>query len=180
MSTEDNLKSLTSFLNCLSLLEKETFLLYRSVAKKVKTPLIRALFMEIAIDSQKHAVIIAGLSESLAKSEMNPKHCEKQVGEAWPMVKRIRREVAAMGDFSEEDLPQLMDKLDVFETILGEEYNIFVQMKTLEFITKEFEQSYDLNLTHLKSIFVSIIGDEKHHLKLLKTIRELFTLQQAL
>ncbi|XES78378.1 MAG: hypothetical protein ACBZ72_05760 [Candidatus Bathyarchaeia archaeon] len=72
-----------------------------------------------------------------------------------------------------------MDKLDVFETILGEEYNIFVQMKTLEFVVKEFEHSYNLNLNHVKSIFVSIIGDEKHHLKLLKTIRELFALQRA-
>ncbi len=51
-----------------------------------------------------------------------------------------------MGDFSEKDLPLLMDKQDVFETILGEKYNIFVQMKTLEFIVKEFEHAYNLNL----------------------------------
>ncbi len=61
--------------------------------------------MEIALDSKKHALLVAGLSESIAKSKANPKHCETQVGEAWSLVRKMRREVAAMGDFSEEELP---------------------------------------------------------------------------
>jgi hypothetical protein len=39
------------------------------------------------------------------------------------------------------DFPKLAEKLTVLESVLGEEYCMFVQLKTLELMMKEINQS---------------------------------------
>ena len=84
-------------------------------------------------------------------------------------VEKARK--AAKEKFSEEEMSQLWDKLAFFESIIGEEYYVFVQMKTLDLMMKEINQIYNIDLGSLKSIFTRIINDEEHHREMLGTIK---------
>lgn len=54
---------------------------------------------------------------------------------------------------------------------MAEEYHIFVQAKTLQFMTKELKEDYGIDLENLKDIFSNIIKDEEEHMELLATIK---------
>ena len=71
------------------------------------------------------------------------------------------------------ELSQLSEKLAFFESILGEEYYMFVQMKTLQLMMKEINQIYNIELTSLRSLFTHIISDEEHHREMLDTIKSI-------
>jgi hypothetical protein len=55
-------------------------------------PLVKSLFKEIAIDSQKHSVILKGVSESTAHTKGAQKECEKKIGESWRMINKLQKE----------------------------------------------------------------------------------------
>ncbi len=164
---------IASFLNCLSILENDTFRLYKALSDKVEQPLVKSLLFNIAIDSQKHAVLLKGIGDSIAKIEVKPKDCEVKVGEAWRVTKAFYHEIASKEKISKKELHQLVEKLGVLESIAGEEYNIFLQLKTLELMTEEINRLCNINSGNLKRIFESIINDEKHHRELLATIEDL-------
>ena len=168
-------KSIASFLSCLSMLENNVALLYEALADKVELPLIKSLLSNIAIDSQKHSVTLKGISESIAKSEAKPKDCEKKMGEIWRVTSAFHKEIAKKEKITNEELPQLAERLTVLEGNFGEEYHVFVQLKTLEHMTKEIGQLYNVNLEQLKSIFSRIIDDEERHRELLDTIKKLIS-----
>jgi rubrerythrin len=166
-------KDLASYINCLSMLENNAFLLYTALADKLNEPLVKSLLLTIASDSQKHSIVLKGVGESIAKSEGKPKDCEKKLGEAWHVIDAFYREIVKREKITECELPQLAEKLSVLESILGEEYYMFVQLKTLQLLMKEVSQIYNINLGELKGIFSSIINDEEHHRELLETIKGL-------
>ena len=172
-------QTLADYIDCLSLLESSTSLLYNTIADKVELPLVKSLFKEIAIDSHKHSVILKGVSESIAHSEGAQKECEKKIGESWRMINRLQKEVSKINKINAEDLPELSAKLKIFESIMGEEYYIFVQLKTLDFMVKEINQMYNIDLSSAKSIFTNIISDEDRHREILGTIERLITKQEA-
>jgi hypothetical protein len=91
MKTNNDPKTLASFINCLSLLENNTYLLYKDIADKVEVPLVRSFLLQIAIDSQKHSVALKGVAESITKPEGNLKDCEKKIGETWRIVNTSSR-----------------------------------------------------------------------------------------
>ena len=172
-------QTLADYIDCLSLLESSTSLLYNTIADKVELPLVKTLFKEIAIDSHKHSVILKGVSESIAHSEGAQKECEKKIGESWRVINRLQKEVSKINKINAEDLPELSAKLKIFESIMGEEYYIFVQLKTLDFMVKEINQMYNIDLSSAKSIFINIISDEERHREILGTIERLITKQEA-
>ena len=51
-------------------------------------------------------------------------------------------------------------------------------MKTLQLMTKEINQIYNIELTSLKSIFTHIINDEEHHREMLQTIKSILESHQ--
>ena len=61
----------------------------------------------------------------------------------------------------------------VLESIMGEEYYVLVQLKTLQLMTQEINQLYNVNLESLKNIFTKIINEEEHHREILETIKTL-------
>jgi len=170
MTKNNDPKALADFINCLSILENDTFLLYKALSDKVELPLVKSLMRSIAEDSLKHSTLLKGVFKSIAKTNEKPKDCEKKTGEAWRLVAKFK-EVAAKEKLSKIELSQLSEKLAFFESILGEEYYIFVQMKTLQLMMKEINQIYNIELTSLKSIFIHIINDEEHHREMLETIK---------
>jgi len=171
MTKSNDPKVLADFINCLGILENDTFLLYKALSNKIELPLVKSLLRAIAEDSLKHSTLLKGVAESITKAKETPKDCEKKTGEAWRLIANFTKEIAAKEKFSEEEMSQLWDKLAFFESIIGEEYYVFVQMKTLDLMMKEINQIYNIDLGSLKSIFTRIINDEEHHREMLGTIK---------
>jgi rubrerythrin len=165
-------KVLVNFINCLSVLENDAYRLYNNLSAKVGHPLLKSLFLSIAEDSQKHGTMLKGVADSIMTSPGKPSNCEKKTGEAWRLVSSLNREVDAKKNFSEEDMAELSQKLTYLESIMGEEYYIFVQLKTLEMMMKEINEIYRIDLGSLKRIFTSIINDEEHHREIIATIQD--------
>ena len=176
MTKNDDPKILADFINCLSILENDTFVLYKALADKIELPLVKSLLNSIAEDSLKHSTLLKGVHESIAKTHGKPNDCEKKTGEAWRLIAQFK-EITAKEKLSKIELSQLSEKLAFFESILGEEYYIFVQIKTLQLMMKEINQIYNIELTSLRSIFTHIINDEEHHREILQTIKSILERQ---
>jgi rubrerythrin len=56
---------------------------------------------------------------------------------------------------------------------LGEEYYVFVHLKTLDLMMKEINQLYSIDLGSVKKLFLNIIRDEETHRELLKEVKML-------
>ena len=165
-------KTMASYISCLSKLEYNTALLYRSLSEKTENSLAKTLLLSIAQDSSKHSTTLKGVGDSIASVEVKTKDCAKNLGPVWLTVNNYLNEVTAKkpGELSMADL---FEKLITLESNLGEEYYIFVQMQTLQHLTKEINQRYSINLSNVKNIFESIIKDENHHIELIGTLKEL-------
>jgi hypothetical protein len=74
---------------------------------------------------------------------------------------------------SEGEMARLVERLVKLESFMGEEYYIFVQAKTFQFLTKEIRQIYNVNLENIKYILEGVIRDEETHQRLLATIKEI-------
>lgn len=164
-------KAIAELLHCLSAFEENIYQLYGDIASKTEMPFIRSLFEQISIDSHKHSVILRGISEGIAVTKTNLKECEKKMGETWKRLAITQKEIAKIGRINDQNLPWLTEKLAHFESAMGEEYFIFIQLKTLHLLVKEINQKYNIDLSHTKSLFDSIINDENHHREILETIK---------
>jgi rubrerythrin len=175
MTKNNNPKTLANFINCLSLLENNTFLLYKNIADKVEEPLVRSFLLQIATDSKKHSITLKGVAESIAKPEGKLRDCEESISETWRIVDTLLREVKEKTKIPADDFPKLTEKLTVLESIMGEEYYMYVQLKTLELMVKQINQIYNIDLGSVKKIFLNIIRDEETHRELLEKIKTLIT-----
>ncbi len=173
MEASNDPKIFASFINCLSLLENNTYLLYKDLADKVEAPLLRSFLLQIAIDSQKHSIALKGVAESIAKPSDNIKECEKKIGETWHIVETLLKHVKGKKKIPSGDFPKLIEELTVLESVLGEEYYMFVQLKTLELMMKEINRIYNIDLGSVKKIFLNIIRDEETHRELLEKTKML-------
>jgi rubrerythrin len=167
-------KSLTKFINCLSILEAQTYLLYKNLSDKVENPLARTFLKEIAIDSQKHSEILKGVSKSITRPKGDIKECAKN-NTVLQRILELQKETAKMQKITSEDLLNLNKRLQLLESQLGEEYYVLVQMKTLTFMMTQINQSYNIDLSNMKHVFTSIISDEERHTELLETIKKIVT-----
>ena len=141
-------KTMASYISCLSKLEYNTALLYRSLSEKNENSIAKTLLLSIAQDSSKHSTLLKGVSDSIASVEVKTKDCAKNL-EQWLTVNNCLNEVTSkkQGELSMADL---FEKLITLESNLGEEYYIFVQMQTLQHLTKEINQRYNINLNNVK------------------------------
>jgi rubrerythrin len=149
--------------------------LYKHLADRVELPLVKSFLLQIATDSQKHSIVLKGIGESIAKPEGKPKECEKRIGKSWRIVEIILREIKEKPKIPSGEFPKLAEKLTVLESIMGEEYYMFVQLKTLDLMMKEINQIYNIDLGSVKKLFLNIIRDEETHRELLKEIKTLIT-----
>jgi hypothetical protein len=166
-------KDLTGFIKCLSLFETNTARLYNELSDKVELPLIKSLLKEISLDSQKHAGLLQGVSESLPKTDWKPSECPAKLGEGRHLTEECYKEIAKKKKIATTELPELLKHLEALESVMGEEYNVFVQLKTLELLSEEIKHIYNINLEGLKSIFISIMEDEQHHSELLTLVKNM-------
>jgi rubrerythrin len=168
-------ESVADFLRCASILEERAYLLYKSLADKVNLPLINSLLLHIAFDSRKHSVILKGISESMAKPKKQPKDCEKKLffGGTWTIIERLAGEIARKERIPREHMSSLVEKLMLLESTVAEEYYILVQLKTLQYMTREIREIYNVDLEDLKDILETIIRDEETHRELLSKMKKI-------
>jgi rubrerythrin len=165
-------RTISEYMNCLSILESETSLLYKNISDKIEIPLIKTLLKEIEMDSQKHSMLLKGVSESITQPKGNLKKCSKS-SETLQTTERLLKEVAGIKKISSEDLTQLSQILETLESAMSEEYYMLVQMKTLQMMMKEINQIYNIDLYNVRDIFMNIINDEDHHREILETVKQL-------
>lgn len=175
MTQGNDPKALAEFIYCLSFLEDGISQLYRSLSSKIELPLVRSLLDSIAEDSLKHSTLLKGVGGSIAEVKEKPRDCQKKTDKVWKVITAFSKEIASKEKLSKEEISQLADRLSLFESTVGEEYYIFVQMKTLQLMMKEINRIYNVDLGSLKSIFTRIIGDEERHRETLQTIKVMIT-----
>ncbi len=167
-----NLTNIAEYLNCQSILESQTSLLYAALVDKVEIPLIKTLLKEIEVDTKKHALTLKGVSESLDQIKGTQKQCSKN-NPTLQAINTLLREVSKIEKIAPNNLKTLSEILFTLESTMGEEYQSLVQMKTLERMTKILNEEYSIDLTKVKSIFLKIITDEERHIEILETIKQL-------
>jgi len=173
-------ESVADFLHCASILEERAYLLYKSLADKVNLPLINSLLLHIAFDSRKHSVVLEGISESIVKPKKQPKDCEKKLffGGTWTIIERLAGEIARKERIPKEHMSSLIEKLMLLESTVGEEYYILVQLKTLQYMTREIREVYNVDLEDLKDILENIIREEETHRELLSKMKKILIGQE--
>jgi rubrerythrin len=175
MANQNTPKTIAEYIQGLSKLESTTSKLYKEIAEKTDMPLVKALFQEIAIDSQKHYTILKGVSESIKQTDVSPKECLEKIGASWSIIEKAQKEIAKIDKIGPENMHWLVKQLAYFESLMGEEYYIFIQLRTLEILVKEINTQYNIDLNSTKKLFSKIIEDEDHHRELLETIKNLVT-----
>jgi rubrerythrin len=173
MTKMNNPKMIAKYIHCLSILEDKTSVLYKNLSERVEPPLIKSLLLSISKDSSKHSTLLTGIAVSISDSKQKAKDCAKNLGEVWNTVSSYLNEMKRKERVSKVYFSELLPKLMALESSLGEEYYIFVQMKTLQLMVKEINQLYSINLDKIKNVFDSIIRDEEHHIEILATIKEI-------
>jgi rubrerythrin len=172
MAKMNDPKIIASYIHCLSTLEDKTSRLYQNLSDKAEMPIVKTLLLNIAQDSAKHATLLLGIADSMAVSRKNPKDCAKKLGVVWQTIATFHEKIVERTKISNSEFSQLAEKLTVLESAIGEEYYVFIQMKTLQLMSEEINQLYKVDVGHLQGMFESIISDEEHHRELLATIKE--------
>jgi rubrerythrin len=165
-------ESLSDILEYAIILEEKAYSLYKNLSDKVNIPMVKSLLLVIAYDSQKHSAIFRGISESVGKPTKSPKDYEERLGETLKTIDRLEREIAKKQEMSYRDTSALVENLVILESTIGEEYFTLVQVKTLQFMTKEIRETYNVNLEDVKNLLESIIQDEEKHEEFLSKIRK--------
>ena len=164
--------NIAEYLNCQSILESQTSLLYSVLSSKIEVPLIKTLLKEIEFDTKKHAILLKGISESLKQTKGTEKECSKN-SLTLQTINKLLKEIEKIDKLGSEDLRKISEIFITLESQMGEEYYILVQMKTLERMTTIINQDYAIDLTKVKGIFLKIIRDEERHIEVLETIKQM-------
>jgi rubrerythrin len=173
MTKMNNPKVIAKYIHCLSILEDNTAKLYKNISERVEPPLIKSLLLSISKDSSKHSALLNGIAVSISNSKHKAKDCAKNLGEVWNSVSNYLNEMNKKDRISKVYFSELLSTLMALESSLGEEYYIFVQMKTLQLMVREINRFYNINLDKIRQVFVGIIEDEEHHREILATIKEI-------
>jgi len=168
-------ESIADFLHCASILEERAYSLYKNLADKVDLPLVNSLLLHIAYDSRKHSAVLKGITESIAKQKKQPENYEKKLffGKTWTIIENLAKEISKEQRIPKESMASLVKKLMLLESTVGEKYHILVQLKTLQYMTREIRETYNVDIKDLKEILAVIIRDEETHRKLLSKMKKI-------
>ncbi len=168
MADSGNLKFTSSHLDCLSLLEGNTAVLYTALADRVTLFSAKSILLEAAADSQKHSMLLRDAGEKLAKTNAKSKGYGK-IDEVFNVTYKIYKEIIAKEEISPEETLALAEKLSILEKILGEKY-LFMQERTQKLKEKQLNPLQKVSLDNLGSLFARLINDGVHHRELLRTV----------
>jgi hypothetical protein len=174
MQKMNNAKTMANYIDCLSLLEHNVALLYKKLSEKTEIPLAKSLLFSIAQDSSKHSALLKGVASSISKPDAKSSDCTKRLGPTWHKMTAYLNEVTKIEEGKLLTNSELYEKLVELESGMGEEYYIFIQMQTLQFMSEKIHQLYNVNLETVKGVFENIISDEERHREILAKIKEMF------
>jgi arabinogalactan endo-1,4-beta-galactosidase len=97
----------------------------------------------------------------------------EKTGKVWKMIEAFYKEITGKEKIVDSELAQLSEKLAYLESILGEEYYVLVQLKTLQAMVKEINQLYHVDLASVKTVFSYVIDDEERHRETLEKIKNI-------
>jgi hypothetical protein len=121
-----------------------------------------------------------GIAETISKSTPKPEDCERRLNQIWKKLAALSTGIANREKVADSELSPLANELAGFENSLSEEYFVLVQLKTLEYMTKEIAQTYKVDIEGLKDIFELIIKDEENHREILNSIEDLFFTEEII
>jgi hypothetical protein len=170
LSRENDLKEIVNSLKCLIVFENKTWLLYQNLAERIDSALIKSLLLHISLDSQKHSTVLKGIAINMPKTNWTPADLPKKMGETWRSMDDFQVELSDVEIIPEEALVELLDQLTSLETQLAEEYDLLVQINTLELFSEQLSKIYRINLETLKIILLEIMHDEEYHKEILNII----------
>jgi hypothetical protein len=89
----------------------------------------------------------------MAKPRKQPRGCEKKLffGGTWTAIERLAGEIGRKERIPREHMSSLIEKLMLLESTVGEEYYILVQLKTLQYMTREIHEIYNVDLEDLRT-----------------------------
>uniref|UniRef100_A0A7C4FGH4 Rubrerythrin diiron-binding domain-containing protein n=1 Tax=Ignisphaera aggregans TaxID=334771 RepID=A0A7C4FGH4_9CREN len=152
---------LKKILRCSIELEKKVAMVYIKLSNKVSDPAIRVLFEVIALESDKHAVIlerIVSLSNLMSQSIS----CREFLGSLYIGLEQVEEYLNTKIQLDLEELRKLLESLVIVEGFVGEE----TYHKLLIPLIKDF-----ISEGNFVSMLVDkIILDEKFHEEAVKSV----------
>jgi hypothetical protein len=175
MAKYDDMETLTNSLKCLVVFESKTESLYKDIAEKASDmPLVKSLLIQISLDGQKHAAVLKGIVQSLPKVTSDPK-LPKSIDDAWRSIDAFQIELSDVATIPEEDLRSLSEQLSDLESIMAQAYDMVSQFENLELLCDALGKLYEVSFDTLKTVFMELIHDERHHKEILSIIAELLS-----
>lgn len=156
-------------LQCLGILEKYKALVYSKVADAFEQPFAKSLLLSVSQDGTTHATLLRGIASSISDSKPKIDDCAETIGKLYGLVGDCVNELTN-GTKRKLDFSRLTHTLASLENALGEEYSGFMQGKNMRLIAKGISLSCEVNVESLKNIFESILTDQQHHCRRLKTL----------
>lgn len=172
MANSNRPKLAKSYLNCLSMIENNTSVLYTAIADRVELEPAKTIFLSIANDTQKHSALLKDICEAVARPKRKTKSNAKKLDEVFDVSYTIYREIIKKEKITVEELPALVEKLAFLENVLGAKY-VFALSKTSKVHPKRTSKQQGLNFDNFPEFFTQIIRGKENHRQLLGTVIEL-------
>lgn len=163
-------QNIAQFLSCLSALEEKTNQLYQELSQKIEIPFAKSAFLKIAQESLKHASMLKQAGEGFASVKFKEKDCKKGLGETWNYVANLADSIKKQKSIELEDLLKLCENLSLVESSLIEEYSVAVKLKTLQYMSKEISDSYEVDIDKIRDVLEAIIYDEESHQRIISEV----------
>jgi hypothetical protein len=161
---------LKKILKCSIELEKKVAMVYINISKKVSEPAIKVLFEAIALESDKHAVIlerIVNLSNLMSQSVS----CREFLGSLYIDLEQVEGYLNTKIQLDLEELRKLLESLVIVEGFVGEE----TYHKLLMPLIKDFVSEGNF----VSMLINKIILDEKFHEETIKSVVSFLQLRAA-
>lgn len=174
MGRNEDLKTLTDSIKCLIVFENKASLLYGDISSKTgKLPLIRALFVQLSLDSQKHSEFLKGIVQSLPRINWNPSDMPKPVAEALRSIDDFQVELSDIEKIPQEELVNLSLQLTSLENIMNQMYDTLIQYDAIELVSTELKERYNLKIDMLRTLLMEIVHEEECHKETLGLVQRL-------
>lgn len=166
-------QTIAAYIQCLSVFETNTYHLYQTLADKVQMPLAIGLLYGIAMDSQKHSMLLKTISECIDVPEKKIKSCEKKLSKTLRIITSFHMEIKARERINHTNFPRTADNLSIIAAAFGEEYRMISKTATLQYLVNGINKKSKVNLKDIQSIFDAIIAEQSQHTKLLAIVQVL-------
>jgi len=157
----------SSLLNCLGRIEENTAVVYTALADKLAVGSAKSSFLSIAVDHQKHSVLLKHASFRVAGSNTLPRNDAKSLAGVFQVTYSIYQNVILKDEIAQEELPVFAAKLATLEDLLSEK-TVIVQRRFKVTITKSIDLIIRESFADVGNLFTRMVEDNALHRRLLE------------